>query len=222
MTKVLQVLVVLVAVTARAQVSNSPVRITGIRENVLSWTNCTGVPTPVYRLMQSGSVTGPWQAALWITNESSVTLTNLPTAPEVAFYKTEWAFASDSPMNFTYSFEEGYGFPAVVGTVTLNSSAALGGTNIGSWSFEEGLLCIDCLHPLGNANFAGGYIDWSGATHTVMLNFTAGSERVYLTGTMQTTTVNGRAVYSGMSGDVYLSGFSGPDLIGTFTAIRDP
>jgi hypothetical protein len=213
---------VFMSVAARAQVSNSPVRVAGFRDGVLAWTNRTGIPVPVYQLMQSGSVTGPWQAALWLTNQSSAALTN-PSggAPGAAFYKVAWAFSNDVPMTFSYMFDEGYGFPAVLGTITLNSSAVFGGPAIGSWSFDEGL-CIDCLHPLGNANFASGYIDWSGATHTVLLNLTAGSERVYLTGTMQTAIENGRPVYAGISGNVYLNGFSGPDLIGTFTAVRDP
>jgi len=211
-------LAVVVCFTAHAQLSNSPLRIVSFQSGTLQWSNKIFAPWPVYQVLAANTVTGAWLPKFSVTNQTSALLSNMPGASAV-FSKLNWNYSNDAHMVFDYVFDEGYGVPADVGTLDLNSSVFLGGTSVGSWNVQD-YFCIDCLHPTGAHNFASGVFDWSALPHVILLNFTAGSERVYLIGEMETTIVNGRPVYTGMFGDVYLSGFSGTDLIGTFGATR--
>jgi hypothetical protein len=209
-----------VCLAVQAQNPPSPLRITSFRNELLQWSNQVFAPFPVYQLLAANTVTGTWQQVTTVVGQTSLPLTNsLVGAPGAVFHKLSWNYSNDAHMVFDYAFDEGYGIPAVVGTLDLNSSVFFGPWNIGSWDLDE-FVCIDCVHPIGRSNFATGGIDWSVEPHLIVLNFTAGSERVFLAGEMETSFVNGRQVYTGMHGDVYLSGFAGTDLIGTFAAER--
>lgn len=216
--KIATALAFVVCLTAHAQLSNSPLRIVSFQSGNLQWSNKISAPFPVYQIVAANTVTGAWQAKFSVTNQSSALATNAPGSAAI-FYKLNWSYSNDAHMIFDYVFDEGYGVPADVGTFDLNSSVFFGGANVGSWNVQD-YFCIDCLHPTGAANFASGTFDWSASPHLILLNFTAGSERVFLVGEMETTVVNGRPVYTGMFGDVYLSGFAGTDFIGTFGATR--
>src|ERR1041385_6336924 len=199
--KILAALVLVVFLTAHAQLSNSPLRIVSFQSGNLQWSNKIYAPFPVYQVVAANTVTGTWQAKFSVTNQTSTSVSN-PPGVSATFYKLNWSYSNDAHMVFDYVFDEGYGVPADVGTFDLNSSVFFGGTSVGSWNVQD-YFCIDCLHPTGAQNFASGIFDWSTSPHTILLNFTAGSERVYLVGGMETTIVNGRPVYTGMFGDVY-------------------
>jgi hypothetical protein len=196
----------------------SSLRITGfLRSNAtLFWTNDVCANVPVYGVMRSLSPTGTWQHFFFATNVHSTVLTNsLGQTPGGVFHKLAWV--SDTLMVFDYSFDEGFGCPAVTGTLNVS----LANIPSGTWQLEEGVCSLDGLHPTGNGNFSRGSITATNVNHMLTLWFTAfGGEGYFLEGTLQQATVNGQRVYTGMSGLVYVSGFAAPSPIGTFTATR--
>jgi hypothetical protein len=121
-------------------------------------------------------------------------------------------------MVFDYEFDEGYGAgPCISGTLRVS----LANIPSGTWQCQDDGFCLDELHPVGSGNFTRGSVDWSVSPHVARLYFSNQPEGgTYLEGPLQTTMVNGRCVYTGMSGTVYQGGFAGFTPIGTFVATR--
>jgi hypothetical protein len=199
----------------------SPLRITRPnRSNLLTWTNQICANVPVYQVLRSTNLsTTNWQHFLYVTNTNSTAFSPLPGritgCSESTFYKLRWI--NDTPMTFSYEFDEGYGAgPCVTGQFTL-SLANL--PFAGTWHFEETGLCIDGYHPTGNGNFTGFVDTYSVAPLRIRLFFTQGPEASFLDAYLQSTITNGTCMYTGMVGTVFQGGFVSNE-IGTFEARR--
>jgi hypothetical protein len=211
----------LLAVSAAlvAQDYSSPLRITQFDRSIslLTWTNRVCANRPVYEMLRTTTVTGGWQHFFFVTNASSATLTNSQgTGIGGVFHKLRWA--GDTPMVFSYQFDEGYGAgPCVSGELRI-SLANLPAP--GTWQCQENGLCFDGLHPTGNGNLGRGWVDWTASPHRARFFFNGGPEGTYLEGILQGAITNSQCVYTGMVGTVYESGFAGTTELGTFTARR--
>jgi hypothetical protein len=206
---------------ALAQNYVSPLRFTRPnRSNLLTWTNRVCAKVPVYQVLRSTNLaTTNWQHFLYVTNATSTAFSPLPGritgCSESTFYKLRWL--SDTPMIFSYEFDEGYGLgPCVSGTLTI-SLANL--PNAGTWSFQEDGFCLDGDHPTGNGNFFGMFDNYTVSPHHVRLYLSQGPEASYLDAYLQSTVVNGTCRYTSMTGVFVQGGIVGNEL-GTFTANR--
>jgi hypothetical protein len=198
-----------------AQGQQNPMRVRGLTQGgLLTWTNNVLTTAPVYDVVVSTNLPGNWVHYAYVTNQNSLTITNPPVRP--SFYKVGWI--GDTPTQYSYVYDEGFGEATVIGTFNLTF---VPGLNLGTWSCQE-VYSVYRRHPVGNGTFVGGGISVSGNTHSVRLLFTPlfGDSGTFLEGVMQVGTVNGNPAYTGFSGTVYENGIAGPSPIGTFTATR--
>jgi len=190
------------------------------RSGTLTWTNRFCTTDPVYEVLQARSVTGPWEHAAFVTNQTSFTFSNpLGENPGAVFYRL--ACVSDVPLVFDYAFDEGYGFTAVAGRLSINLFNFPGA---GSWAFQETGLAIDERHPTGAGPLTG--VLGLSVTGEVQARYYLTPWRIegafYLEGTLRHGEVAGRCAYTEYSGTVYEVTFGGSDPIGTFVATRVP
>ena len=210
---------VLFAVAAVAQIPYvTPLRITAFSRGTatLEWTNDVAAYIPVYQMLKASSPTGLWQHFFFVTNRQTTTLTNSLAGDGGAFHKLAW-FA-DVPMLFDYAFDEGYGFTAVTGRLTISFlNPALSG-----WVFGDTGFSIDGYHPLGSTNRFGVFFLQPFTNHFLHANLTpvVGDHGSFLEGTLQRAFTNGSCVYTGMAGTVYGNTIAGPQQWGTFKARR--
>src|SRR6476660_891544 len=101
------------ALFALGQTYNSSLRITRPnRDNLLTWTNQICANAPVYQVLRvTNIIQTNWQHFLYVTNAASTPFVPLPgritDCSESTFYRLRWV--SDTPMTFSYEFDEGYG-----------------------------------------------------------------------------------------------------------------
>ena len=196
----------------------SPLRITTLDRGTatLAWTNHICANMPVYQVLRSIDVTGAWGGFFFVTNAHSVTLTNsLGTNAGTVFHKLDWV--GDSPMVFSYEFDEGNGLgPCVTGELRVSFRG------LGAWQFAEDGFCFGDIHVTGNGTLRLRSINWSSVAlpHMARFDLTSPPENQFLEANLQSTMTGGQCVYTGMVGTVYQDGFAGPMPIGTFTARR--
>lgn len=116
------------------------------RAGTLQWNNRMLPAQPIYDVIQAGSPSGPWSHLAYVTN---VSVFQLPSPPEQArdpaFFEVAWI--GDSPLEFDYVFDEGYGVPAVAGHISF-PLLPQNGAAFGSWSLDE-VIAVDGFHPVG-------------------------------------------------------------------------
>jgi hypothetical protein len=178
------------------------------RSGNLSWTNLLCTTTPIYELLRSQSVTGPWSHVAFVTNNTSYTVSNTVPTGSTAFYKLAWT--KDTPVTLDYGFDEGLGSPSITGTLTLDFASL-----IASWNFvDQGF--YDGPHPIGPGSGQIGYSSdlrtWFVLLHPVI------DDTVYLAGTLQSLLGPSGCRYTGYIGDVFHIDVIGTDQIGTFDA----
>ena len=206
-------LVALFASAARAQVISTPLRITQFRPPQLTWTNHIAANLPVYQILRATTVTGAWEHFFFVTNATSTLLTNAASsnAPGL-FYKLRWV--GDTPMTFTYQFDEGVGLgPCISGQMTVSFAGN------GAWNFAEDGFCLDQIHVTGQGTVRPGFFNWL-SPQTAQFHLTSPPNTQFLEATLQSTLTNGTLVYTGMVGTVFQNGTVGPSAIGTFKAKR--
>lgn len=201
---------------ACAQVAyRTPLHITTFDRSTatLTWTNQICANVPVYQVLRSMVVTGDWQHFFFVTNAQSTVLTNsLGTNGGSVFHKLDWV--ADSPMVFSYEFDEGNGLgPCVTGELRVFFRA------LGTWEFEDDGFCVGDAHVTGNGTLHTRDIDWT-SPHMARFDLTSGVNNQFLEATLQSTVTGGQCVYTGMMGTVYQNGFAGATPIGTFNARR--
>lgn len=199
-----------------------PVRLTGLdRAGNLTWTNPICASQPVYEVLRSGSLTSPWQHWAFVTNQTSLSVSNaLDTATGTVFFRVVWV--EDSPLVFDYSFTEPeFGLTTVTGRLDFSFTSP----GVGWYSFQptEFFDPIQNQHPIGDRplplralRFPG-----NGTSLQVYLQGTGGEGSIYLEGTMERTTTGESCVYTRYSGTVWFVGFQ-TQGIGTFVATRRP
>lgn len=191
------------------------------RDGTLAWTNRLCPASPVYEILQAPAVTGPWQRVTLLTNQSSFALG--PVAGDAsgrAFYRLAWL--NETPLTFSYAFDEGYGLPATVGTLNVALRPA---AQMGVWSLQETDFVIEGRHPIGSGVLRAGNVGTTPqGQHRVRLYFTGpgGEGAVYLDGELQFGEGPGGCSYTSMSGTVHEVTFGGTEMIGTFSATRTP
>jgi hypothetical protein len=179
------------------------------RNGLISWTNSLCAVEPVYELLKASSPTGMWQHVSFVTNNGSLQLTNIVTAQtNMAFYKLRWV--SEGSLAFNYEFDEGYGWTAVMGVLRFGFNLPQPGA--WPWHFED-VGSLDGIHPTGDGAVTRMELTPQGR-HRVWL--IGPPEGVYLEGTLVKSPND--CSYTRYSGSVYLQGFAGPSLLGTFTA----
>ena len=169
---------------------------------------------PVYEVLRSTVVTGNWQHFFFVTNAQSATLTNsLGTNAGTVFHKLNWI--GDSPMVFSYEFDEGNGFgPCITGELRISLRA------LGTWQFNDDGFCFDEIHVTGSGTVRLRTISWGRLPHVAEFDLTPPPDSQFLEATLQTGLTGGQCVYTGMVGTVYQNGFAGATPIGTFKARR--
>jgi hypothetical protein len=180
------------------------------RAGNLQWTNLLCTTRPVYEVLRSQSVTGPWTHVAYLTNKTSYTLSNAIPTGSTAFYQLAWT--SDTPVTLDYNFDEGFGLPSVIGQITLNFSSLTA-----SWNFQEGPLYDDSSpHPIGTGS---GLIAYSSDLRTWFVALrTAMDDAVYLGGFLQSSGTPSGCQYTTYAGGVFYATLSGTDQIGDFVA----
>jgi hypothetical protein len=180
------------------------------RTGFLTWSNRLCIRQPVYEVLRSTSITGAWEHVVFVTNQTSVALPNFPGDASATFYRL--AFVSHDPIVFDYVFDEGYGFPAVIGEFTLSFT----GPGVGVWAFERTDFSIDDIHPVGNGQFSRGLLVGNTLTLHLQQIFDGG---YYLEGQLTTEQGANGCSYDSYFGGVYEQTFAGEgESIGTFLA----
>ena len=212
----------LCATVTLAQTYTSPLRITRPnRSNLLTWTNQVCANFPVYQVLRSTNLaTTNWAHYFYVTNGTSTTFSDSPGritgCSESSFFKLRWT--SDTPMTFSYQFDEGYGAgPCVSGTLNVTLANL---PSAGTWNCQETGFCLDEFHPTGNGTLTGLFLRYTNTPHRVRLYLTSPPDGTFLDAQLQSTISNGTCIYTGMVGTVYQGGFAGEDEIGTFKARR--
>jgi hypothetical protein len=119
------------ALFAAATASLAQLSITSLdRNGTLSWSNRPCTSLPVYEVLHAGPPTGSWEHVAFITNQTSFTLPDFSDGAGAGYYKLAWV--SHAPIEFDYVFDEDYGFPAVIGPLSLAFTSGSG-----LWAFEE-------------------------------------------------------------------------------------
>jgi hypothetical protein len=197
------------------------VNITGFdRDGRLTWDNCLCTTRPVYELLEANSPAGPWTHALYLTNQTALILTNLPTvSPASAFYQIVWA--QDTPLVFDYAFFEAEFFPffpaAVEGqlTITLPNLASAG-----TWNLDRTGAEIDDLHPVGSGSLTWALLSCDAFVLWLDRAPDAGTR---LDGVLTRTPTSGGCAFTAYQGEVYQGTFSGEEImIGYFIATSPP
>jgi hypothetical protein len=182
----------------------------------LSWTNQICANVPVYEVLRSMVVTGNWQHFFFVTNAQSTTLTNsLGTNGGAVFHKLDWI--GDSPMVFSYEFDEGNGFgPCITGELRVSFRTP------GTWQFADDGFCFDEIHVTGSGTLRPRSLSWASVAlpHMAQFDLTSPPDNQFLEASLQSSVTGGQCVYTGMVGTVYQNGFVGATPIGTFKARR--
>jgi hypothetical protein len=175
----------------------------------LAWTNRLCPNQPVYEVLTSGSPAGPWEHFAFVTNEHRIQIpAPASSAAPAAFFKIAWV--DETPTEFDYVFDEGYGVPAVSGKLSVRLLS-----RAGFWRFDD-LASVDGIHPTGTGQVR--LILWD-AQNGLRVWLTGPVEGAFLEGVLNRATKDGSCVYSSYSGTVYQDGFAGPSPIGTFNAM---
>jgi hypothetical protein len=198
------------------------VRFTGFdRAGNLNWTNLICTTQPVYELLRADSLTRPWEHLAFVTNQTTVSLSEVPgTVTSAAFFRLAWV--DEPPLVFDYAFTD-----AELGstTVTGRLEVAFTGSISGRRSFEptEYYDPSRNQHPIGDAPLALGRPPYSrdGVSLQVFLSGSGGEGSIYLDGALERSGAGGRCVYTRYSGTVWIVGFQ-TEGIGTFVATRTP
>jgi hypothetical protein len=208
------IVVTFAALFAAATASLAQLSITSLdRNGTLSWSNRLCTSLPVYEVLHAGSPTGSWEHVAFITNQTSFTLPDFSGGAGAGYYKLAWV--SHAPIEFDYVFDEGYGFPAVIGRLSLAFTSGSG-----LWAFEETDFVIDGLHPVGAAQVSR--MQLSGNLLRVYLQPILDGG-VFLEGTLQSTEDSSGCVYTSYFGMAYEADFSGGGTpIGTFIGTKIP
>ena len=191
------------------------------RTGVLSWTNRFCTTEPVYEVLRANSLTSRWDHVLFATNQTTAVVTDFGTNQScAAFFKLAWIH--DSPLVLNYAFDEGYGFIAVTGrlSVTLFSIP-----DAGTWVCGETEYVIDQQHPVGSGQLFGAP-SLTGDTMQLQLRkpgdpgcFECGT---FLDGILERVSSGGKCAYTQYYGEVFQQMFGGPESIGSFFAARVP
>lgn len=202
---------------------------TGIdRNGTLTWTNRVCAPEAIYEVQSASSPSGPWTGVALVTNTTSLTVTQSAVVP--AFYQAVWL--GGAPLVMNYAFDEGFGFTSVTGrlSLTLYDDATVG---MGTWTFERTPLAIGSRHPLGtgtrmlggysHGDVGGGADGWDVFAGFYLRGNDEEVGTVVMQGTLYRGEVEGRCVFTRMTGTIYEYIFHNIwEPIGTFTAIRVP
>lgn len=177
------------------------------RNGVLSWTNEFCTATPVYEIVCSPAITGPWQHLAFVTNQHHFTLPSPPS--QTVFYRVAWY--DDDLVVLDYAYDEhGIGEPSVVGTLRLDlPSRAV------SWLFEETSLNTS-PHPLGSGAMINAIRMNAGGETIVTLRFIF-DDVFYLKGRLRAAS-SGAACGYRYSGTAYWISIGGESPYGTFMA----
>src|SRR5258706_9144797 len=84
----------------------------------LVWTNLLCTTRPVYEAFSAPAPSGPWEHLAFVTNQTSLLVGNpADSGAPARFYKIK--YVDDAPLRFDYAFDEGYGYVAVEGQLTI-------------------------------------------------------------------------------------------------------
>src|SRR5687768_10555902 len=73
-----------------------------------------------------------------VTNQTSLTLTNpFADAAGAVFFRLAWV--NDAPLHFEYAFDEGYGFTAVTGHLSV---ALFSSSDAGLWACQDTIFAV--------------------------------------------------------------------------------
>lgn len=192
-----------------------PLAILGLdRTGLLTWSNRFCPSQPIYEVLHSKTLPGSWSHRAYVTNQNSFALTLPQSGPaDAGFFRLAWV--GEAPMVFDYIFDEGYGFPAVIGQIGF-VLLPVSPPYAGAWALEE-VFAIDGDHPVGNGQVR--LVRMQGVD-SVRVYLTGPVDGVYLEGTLERGDVAGKCSYTKFNGTVYEDGFGGGNPIGTFIATR--
>ena len=179
------------------------------RTGTLTWSNALCTTTPIYQIVRSSSVTGPWTHVAYVTNQTTYNILNVIPSGNSAFYRVAWT--NDTPVVMEYVYYED-DFPAVIGELTLNFASLRA-----SWSFEDTGLSSG-IHPVGAGSGPIGFTS-DLRTWAIILRQSF-DDSVFISGSLQSSSTGSGCEYSAYSGLAYWVTSFGTEMIGDFVALK--
>jgi len=180
------------------------------RNGLLQWTNDFCTTAPVYEIVRSTTIEGPWQHVAFVTNGHSFNLSAPSPGQMSLFYQVAWV--DDDPVVLDYAYDEhGIGEPSVIGTLALHLTSRSVG-----WFFEETDFNTS-PHPLGARTLLNAIRMSPDGRTIVVLRFDSLDDAVYLEGRLEASPSSTGCNYT-YSGVVVWVNFTGETPIGTFIA----